>query len=632
MNGLSKFLIEGILGESKPPIALFGGGFKPPTKGHLDVVLQGLKSTPEVNHIKILVGQGVRDGVTQGESIEVWKRYQKFIPIESEVIPVTSPLGFYKDYLREHPEDKVYIFIGAREDNEGDLKDVAQRSKFIKRYSDNVIPTLVSTPGGVSGTLSRKYLNTDPFRFKKTLPHQLSDEEKEEIYQILISPKVPPLNEVQSPPIRAELLSKYGEYIDKFFLFPSDDGESIELNLLKIKPEYKGQGWATKILNDLTEYAQSNNIILTLTPSDTFGADTNRLEKFYNRFGFTSNKDREIEDTMIRRIDEIFNDPFGLIHTINEIAGQTFDFTTHIDSLTKYMVDKGMNVEPLPKTTFVNDDDENANDFMGKTAFYDPNQREIVLYTLNRHPKDVMRSFAHEMIHHIQNLEDRLGNITTTDTREDDNLTQIEKEAYTDGNLTFRKWTETINEAVDYEDLLSQTEKEALDIVDKNWDNFDGEECNKGFCDIFAYKLQKLLPDSKLMHTEESNEGYGHVWVEYKGKHYDSETPKGVDDWKELPWMIEFNKTNNRYPSDVDVLQEILNEITSQEMRYWAFHGDIFSQLRKFGEEKYNEFIKNAKGERKIAVEYFWDLLKKGELSERLASQENIHKFNCNCG
>ena len=96
--------------------------------------------------------------------------------------------------------------------------------------------------------------------------------------------------------------------------------------------------------------------------------------------------------------------------------------------------------------------------------------------------------------------------------------------------------------------------------------------------------------------------------------------------------MIEFNKTNNRYPSDVDVLQEILNEITSQEMRYWAFHGDIFSQLRKFGEEKYNKFIKNAKGERKIAVEYFWDLLKKGELSERLASQENIHKFNCNCG
>ena len=40
----------------------------------------------------------------------------------------------------------------------------------------------------------------------------------------------------------------------------------------------------------------------------------------------------------------------------------------------------------------------------------------IVLYTEGRHPKDVVRSFAHEMIHHIQNLEDRLENISTTNT------------------------------------------------------------------------------------------------------------------------------------------------------------------------------------------------------------------------
>jgi hypothetical protein len=239
------------------------------------------------------------------------------------------------------------------------------------------------------------------------------------------------------------------------------------------------------------------------------------------------------------------------------------------------------------------------------------------------------------MIHHIQNLEDRLGNITGTDTREDDHLTDIEREAYTDGNLTFRKWTETINENVDYEDLLSQTEKEALDIVDKNWDNFDGEECNKGFCDIFAYKLQKLLPNSKLMHTEESDEGYGHVWVEYKGKHYDSETPNGVDDWKNLPWMVKFNKTKGKYPSDVSVLQETINEITDQEMRYWAFHGDIFSELRKWGVEKYNELKKLAKGERLQAVEHFWGLLEKGKLSEDakdLAPQEEVRIFNENCG
>ena len=43
----------------------------------------------------------------------------------------------------------------------------------------------------------------------------------------------------------------------------------------------------------------------------------------------------------------------------------------------------------------------------------------IVLYTEGRHPKDIARSFAHEMIHHIQFLEDRLGKHTTTNTTED---------------------------------------------------------------------------------------------------------------------------------------------------------------------------------------------------------------------
>jgi len=788
MNGLSNFLVEGFLDNPKKTIALFGGGFKPPTKGHLEVVLQGLQQTPEVNHIKILVGRGVRDGVTQNEAVEVWKKYQKFIPIESEIIPVTSPLSFYKDYLREHPGDKVYIFIGARENDEDDLKDVDQRSEFIKRYSDNVIPTMVSTPAGVSGTLSRKYLNADPEMFKTTLPSQLSDDEKEEIYQILISP----LNEVKIKDKLKNFISKLKEVTKRE---GKETGKLINLIYKILFKKYEPTPEDKKFMKgqslDLGKIAILTTIQLLPFPgTSALTASLIKLGKKYNFEILPTDQTLNEEKIknyihVLNKIDEMFSDPFGLIHTINEIAGQTFDFTPHVDSLTKYMVDNGMNVEPLPKTTYVNDDDENANDLMGKTAFYDPNKQEIVLYTLNRHPKDVMRSFAHEMIHHIQNLEDRLGNITTTDTREDDHLTQIEKEAYTDGNLTFRKWTETItegkqvgnlyhytsadglkgilgsnsiksskeyylgnelyfvsftrnknfhkkgstfdvktdyritidgdklsnkykikpfaylpgwnykdnweydwledepesvvrdffnqtgeydeqeerisfknenegidnikdyiisvdkisnplaetiNEAVDYEDLLSQTEKEALDIVDKNWDNFDGEECNKGFCDIFAYKLQKLLPDSKLMHTEESNEGYGHVWVEYKGKHYDPETPKGVDDWKELPWMIKFNKTNNRYPSDIDVLPKSLNEMTTQEMRFWAFHSDIFSQLRKFGEEKYKEFIESAKGERKGAVNYFWNLLKKGELSERLASQESIHKFKCDCG
>ena len=93
-------------------------------------------------------------------------------------------------------------------------------------------------------------------------------------------------------------------------------------------------------------------------------------------------------------------------------------------------------------------DNENAREFLGKTAYYDPNTQTIVLYTEGRHPKDIARSYTHEMIHHIQNLEGRLGDIQTTNTQEDDNLNDIEAEANLKGTMTFRNWTDSLNEAI----------------------------------------------------------------------------------------------------------------------------------------------------------------------------------------
>jgi hypothetical protein len=60
------------------------------------------------------------------------------------------------------------------------------------------------------------------------------------------------------------------------------------------------------------------------------------------------------------------------------------------------------------------------------------------------------------------------------------------------------------------------------------------------------------------MSTEDPrNETLGHVWVEYKGKYFDAETPNGVNSWKELPWMKEFYAKNNSYPSDIENLNEV---------------------------------------------------------------------------
>jgi hypothetical protein len=100
-----------------------------------------------------------------------------------------------------------------------------------------------------------------------------------------------------------------------------------------------------------------------------------------------------------------------------------------------------------PATIRFESDPDNAGAMLGKTAYYDPEAMEVVLYVDGRHPKDVMRSLSHELVHHAQNCR---GDFTgQNDTgpgyaQSDPHLRKMEREAYTKGNLIFR----------DFEDLI----------------------------------------------------------------------------------------------------------------------------------------------------------------------------------
>ena len=124
------------------------------------------------------------------------------------------------------------------------------------------------------------------------------------------------------------------------------------------------------------------------------------------------------------------------------------NFEDHIqfytDSLSRYMADQDLNIQPLPSLEFIDNDEDNASNIFGRTAYYMPSEMKIVLYTMGRHPKDILRSFAHEMIHHHQNLSGTLGNIQTTNTNEDGDLEKLEREAYESGNIMFRNWEDSI--------------------------------------------------------------------------------------------------------------------------------------------------------------------------------------------
>ena len=101
---------------------------------------------------------------------------------------------------------------------------------------------------------------------------------------------------------------------------------------------------------------------------------------------------------------------------------------------------KKFNIKNTPKVS-LRKDQENGEMTLGRTAYYDPNDMHIVLYTTNRHPKDILRSFAHELIHHLQNERGDLPLSDSSDpqyAQNDEHLRKMEKEAYLEGNMLMR--------------------------------------------------------------------------------------------------------------------------------------------------------------------------------------------------
>jgi hypothetical protein len=92
------------------------------------------------------------------------------------------------------------------------------------------------------------------------------------------------------------------------------------------------------------------------------------------------------------------------------------------------------------------------------------------LYTTGRHPKDVMRSLAHELVHHTQNCNGMFDNVGSTGegyAQNDEHLREMEREAYEQGNLCFRDWEDSIKNTIYFEHL----QKGVNVMSTKKWKN-----------------------------------------------------------------------------------------------------------------------------------------------------------------
>jgi hypothetical protein len=121
------------------------------------------------------------------------------------------------------------------------------------------------------------------------------------------------------------------------------------------------------------------------------------------------------------------------------MAGGQENLNGRLGSLYAYM-SKRLKINQTPKLSLTKDPD-NANKPFGMTGYYNPEEQLIKIYITDRHKTDILRSFAHEVIHHWQNERGQLGNsLGEHYTQNDPHLRKKEMEAYLLGNILFRDW------------------------------------------------------------------------------------------------------------------------------------------------------------------------------------------------
>mgnify|MGYP003387887676 FL=1 len=157
-----------------------------------------------------------------------------------------------------------------------------------------------------------------------------------------------------------------------------------------------------------------------------------------------------------------------------------------------------------PPKLFLKQDYENAKNPLGLTAYYDPESRCVTLYVTNRHPKDILRSLGHELVHHKQNCQGKFANAGYSGkgyAQKNPHLRSLEAEANRDGSMCLRDFTDLLqeNNTIYYEYL----QKGANNMSTKKWK--DGELKNL-LSEAWGFKmdLSKLNETKKEYDLDEN--------------------------------------------------------------------------------------------------------------------------------
>ena len=267
-------------------------------------------------------------------------------------------------------------------------------------------------------------------------------------------------------------------------------------------------------------------------------------------------------------------------------------------------------------------DEKNAGKLLGKTAYYDPQSLAVTIYTDNRHAKDILRSLAHELVHHTQNENGMLndsGYHGEGYAQKNKGLRKSEEDAYLRGNMCFRDWEDQLKQ--DKPTIYNEWRNK--DMSTKDWKR---KELMENLTEKFGFKM-----DLRKLNEGEIPAGLKKYQDEQKAKKGDSdededseESEEESEDKEVKPDFADIDKDGNKK----EPMKKAAKEMTESRLRQ-IIRKLIVSEAKKKSKdltESKQPLYARAKEEADKLVRALKGELTVEELKEKIKSFERVIK------
>jgi cytidyltransferase-like protein len=427
---LGEYLANILLEQGQSKIAIFPGAFKPPHKGHFEVVKL---LSQQADEVIVLISPKSRDGISAEESFEIWESLYKPLLDEnvSFKIAASNPVTETYDVIKNNPENKFIVAFGK---DEGDRFNQIKNSG---KYT-NVSVFNAGSFEGLSATGLRNALKTNE-DITPYIPEGVDVDAYKSILNI-----TPSLNE--SPPIEFEQ-DEYQDYILKqrdkiekaaaYFNLPIPDMEyafnagrpvilnddnwmklenANSFNIMDLEHAIRyahGKGIKVKPYIDAIRNGEELPLPLVLNYSQ---------DKYYLVAG----------DVILSLYRALKIPPTVLQATLNlSINENKIQKKSQIAEFVKFAVNE-LGIKNIPTVKFSYDTNESRE--RSTFGYFDPNANHIWIYIKNRNTADILRTLAHELVHHKQGEDNRI------EQGSGETGSEIENEANAQAGVLLRKF------------------------------------------------------------------------------------------------------------------------------------------------------------------------------------------------